>query len=322
MRVLVTGGAGYIGSHMVKRLLQSNVNVTILDDMSAGVSNEQHGAFLVRGRIDDVLLLKKIFTTARYDAVIHFAGYTSVSESVASPEKYFHNNFAASLALLNVATQCGVKKFIFSSTAAIFGSPAYIPIDESHPTSPINAYGESKLMFEWALKRFEIAHDVRWISLRYFNAAGADPQGELGEQHEPETHLIPLALRATYSAGQHLTIYGTDYDTPDGTCIRDYVHVCDLCEAHMLAVDHLIRGGSSKSYNLGNGEGYSVLDIIRTVENVTGQLVHIKHGPRRLGDPSRLVADSSKIREELGWKPLYDLDAIVNHAWAWECRGV
>ncbi|MFU6373809.1 UDP-glucose 4-epimerase GalE [Metapseudomonas otitidis] len=313
----MTGGAGYIGSHMVKRLMEEGHDIVVLDDLSAGHKNSLYDHCLVVGQVEDIELVSGLLSSGDFDAIFHFSGSTSVSESVLNPAKYFINNFCASLALLGVAVKFNVKNFIFSSTAAIYGAPRYTPVDEFHPEDPINAYGESKLMFERALKYFEAAYGIRYVSLRYFNAAGADPSGGLGERHEPETHLIPLALRAT-QPGNQLTVYGADYNTIDGTCVRDYIHVTDLCEAHSLALGHLIRGGGSRTYNLGNGEGYSVFEIIKAIEKVTGVAVNVKHGARRQGDPDRLIADSSKIRAELGWQPKYGLTQIIKHAWAWE----
>jgi len=318
MRILVTGGAGYIGSHMVKLLKLNGHDITTIDDLSTGHQDAVLAGTLIEGSLLNTELLETVVSAKIYDVVIHFAGSISVGESVTNPSKYYRNNLVASLNLLDVLSKHGVNKLVFSSTAAIFGNPQYVPIDESHPKVPINPYGETKLMFEQALASYEKEYGLKSVSLRYFNASGADPEGELGERHDPETHLIPLALRATSPAKTALTIFGNDYDTKDGTCVRDYVHVMDLCEAHLLAIDHLISGGDSRQYNLGNGEGYSVLEVIQTVERITGKMVNVCFGPNRLGDPASLVADSANIRNHWGWEPKYNLEEIVRHAWRWE----
>lgn len=318
-KVLVVGGAGYIGSHMVKQLLRANYKVTTLDDFSTGHRDAVLGGKLVEGSLADVALLDKMFASQRFDAVLHFASFIQVGESVSKPDKYYANNLANTLNLLNAMVRHGVSHIVFSSTAALFGEPQYVPIDEQHPVAPINPYGASKAMVEQVLRDYDRAYGLKSVCLRYFNACGADPEGELGERHDPETHLIPLALQAVSGRRGALTVFGSDYDTPDGTCIRDYVHVVDLCEAHMRALNYLASGGASAAFNLGNGDGYSVVEVVNAVGRVTGKAVPIIEGPRRAGDPARLVADSALAREILKWQPQYaELDTIISHAWAWE----
>lgn len=318
-KVLVVGGAGYIGSHMVKRLLQGNYAVTTLDDFSTGHRDAIVGGTLIEGSLSDVNLLDRTFAGNRFDAVMHFASFIQVGESVAQPARYYNNNLVNTINLLDAMTRHGVNRFVFSSTAAIFGEPQYVPIDEKHPVAPINPYGCSKAMVEQVLRDYDKAYGLKSVCLRYFNACGADPGGELGERHDPETHLIPLALQAVSGRRGALTVFGRDYDTPDGTCIRDYVHVADLCEAHVKALDWLNSGGASAAFNLGNGEGFSVAEVIKAVGRVTHIPVVVNEGSRRAGDPARLVADSGLARQRLGWKPQYgNLDAIISHAWSWE----
>ena len=319
MNILVVGGAGYIGSHMVKRLGQRGCAVTTLDDLSSGHRDAVLTGDFVQGDMADTELLRGLFAARKFDAVMHFASFIEVGESVREPAKYYRNNVANTLALLAAMREAGVDRFIFSSTAAIFGTPQYVPIDERHPRAPINPYGRTKNMVEDVLSDYERAYGLRSVCLRYFNAAGADPEGKLGERHDPESHLIPLALQAASGRRAGLSVYGTDYDTPDGTCIRDYVHVSDLCEAHWLALESLRDGASSQAYNLGNGNGFSVLEVIETAKKVTGVDFAVKHEARRAGDPPRLVADASAIKAKLGWLPRYaDLDTIIAHAWAFE----
>lgn len=320
MKLLVTGGAGYIGSHMVKLLSQHGHEVDTIDDLSNGYLDAVLAGKFIKGSLLDIDFLDGVFNASTYDAVLHFSGSIMVGESVKNPSKYYQNNLVASLNLLNVMIKHKVTRLVFSSTAAIFGNPQYIPIDEGHAKLPINPYGATKLMFEQVLSDYENSYDLKWVALRYFNAAGADPDGELGERHQPETHLIPLALRAIDQSNPNLTVFGADYDTPDGTCMRDYVHVTDLCDAHLLALDHLLSQGESRQYNLGIGQGYSVLDVIHTIESVTCKKVNFEYANRRAGDPGRLVADSSKIREDWNWCPKYNLEDIVRDAWRWECR--
>jgi UDP-glucose 4-epimerase len=321
MKVLVVGGAGYIGSHMVKNLHQSNIDIVVLDNLSAGFRSSVLFGEFVEGDIQDDVLLSALFTKHKFDAVIHFASFIQVGESVKLPSKYYKNNFSNTQTLLDAMVRYGVNKFIFSSTAAIFGEPEYVPIDEAHPKQPINPYGKTKLMVEQLLEDYDIAYGLKSVCLRYFNAAGADEKGRIGERHEPETHLIPLVLQAASKRRDAITIFGNDYDTNDGTCIRDYIHIDDLCDAHTLALNYLMSDGDSSAFNLGNGEGYSIREVINAAEKVSGNAINIINGQRREGDPARLIADSQKIIRELGWKPRYaDLETIVRHAWQWELK--
>lgn len=320
-KVLVVGGAGYIGSHMVWLLGQQGVEVVVLDNLSSGHRDAViHGQF-VHGDIADRLVLDKLFSAHEFDAVMHFASFIQVGESVLEPAKYYQNNVSNTLNLLNAMLAHGVKNFIFSSTAATFGEPNYVPIDERHPQQPINPYGRSKLMIEQALADYDQAYGLRSVCLRYFNAAGAHPEALLGERHDPETHLIPLVLQAASGRRAAISVFGRDYDTPDGTCIRDYIHVLDLADAHWLALKYLAQGGASNAFNLGNGDGYSVQAVIDTALAVTGRPIRVLDQPRRAGDPARLVADAAKCREVLGWMPVYaDLARIIEHAWRWELK--
>ncbi|MGD9842542.1 MAG: UDP-glucose 4-epimerase GalE [Steroidobacteraceae bacterium] len=319
LNILVVGGAGYIGSHMVKHLGQMGCRVTTLDNLSAGCRDAVLNSDFVLGDLADRPLLDELFAAQYFDAVMHFASFIQVGESVKEPAKYYQNNVANSLTLLDAMRAAGVTKFIFSSTAATFGEPRYSPIDEAHPQQPINPYGRSKLMVEQILADYEHAYGLKSVCLRYFNAAGADPDGQLGERHEPETHLIPLVLQVASGRRSHISVFGRDYETPDGTCIRDYIHITDLCEAHWLALQALINGEGSQAYNLGNGAGFSVQEVIDTAVVVTGRPISVVDGPRRIGDPARLVADSSLVRQKLGWRPQFaDLETIVAHAWNWE----
>lgn len=319
MNILVVGGAGYIGSHMVLTLSEGGHEVTTLDNLSGGHRDAVLRGEFILGDSGDSTLLDKLFTAQRFDAVMHFASHIQVGESVSHPAKYYDNNLARTLCLLDAMVRHEILHFVFSSTAAIFGEPEYSPIDESHPTRPINPYGRSKLMVEEILQDYDYAYGLRSIALRYFNAAGADPHGRLGERHQPETHLIPLVLQAASGRRPAITIYGRDYPTPDGTCIRDYIHVTDLCQAHLLALQHLIQGKPTTAYNLGNGNGFSVQEVIDTARRITGKAFKVQEGERRGGDAARLVADSSRAQLELGWTPAYpDLDDIIAHAWAWE----
>jgi len=321
VKILVTGGAGYIGSHMVRMLTQLDHTVVTFDDLSAGFRDAVLGGEFVRGSLHDKLALTALFGRHQFDAVVHFAGSIAVGESVRDPAKYYQNNLAGTLNLFDAMREGGVDKLVFSSTAAIFGVPQYVPVDESHPQIPINPYGISKWVTEQILRDYDAAYGMRSVALRYFNAAGAAPDAALGERHNPETHLIPLALRAAKGELSGLTVFGTDYDTPDGTCIRDYIHVVDLCDAHVLALRHLMSGGDGRVYNLGNGKGYSVREVIQMVERVSGKKIPVSHGQRRAGDPPRLVADASKICQDWGWVPQFgSLEQIVEHAWRWENR--
>jgi len=320
-RVLVVGGGGYIGSHMVDMLLSKGFEVTVLDNFSTGYRDALLGGDLVEGDLGDADVLDALFSRYTIDAVMHFAAYIEVGESVRDPGKYYLNNFSRTQVLLDAMRRHKVENFIFSSTAAVYGMPRGIPIAEDHPLSPINPYGRSKLAVEWLLEDYTRAYGLRYATLRYFNAAGADPQTRLGERHEPESHLIPLVLQAASGRRDGITVFGRNYDTPDGTCIRDYVHIVDLCSAHELALQALLDGQHAGVFNLGNGQGFSVQQVIDTVRDVTGREFTVHDGERRPGDPSRLVADSSRAIRELGWKPVYaDLATMVEHAWRWECR--
>ena len=320
MHVLVVGGAGYIGSHMVKLLGQRGFQVTVLDNLCAGHRDAVQGARFVLGDLGERDLLNTLFQAEHFDGVMHFASHIQVGESVREPAKYYLNNVFKTQYLLDAMVAHRVKCFIFSSTAAIFGEPLRVPIDEDHPKQPINPYGRGKWMVEQMLQDYDLAYGLKAVCLRYFNAAGADPEGQLGERHDPETHLIPLVLRAATSQ-RPVTVFGTDYDTPDGTCIRDYIHVNDLGEAHLLALQRLWDGVGSAAYNLGNGNGFSVREVIDTARTVTGREIPVVYGERRPGDPARLVADAHRARADLGWTPRYaDLATIIAHAWQWETR--
>jgi UDP-glucose 4-epimerase len=322
---LVIGGAGYIGSHMVKHLVTQGHQVIVVDDLSSGHADALIGGELIVHDFADRKFLDQLFTEHKFDGVFHFASQILVGESVSNPAKYYRANTFATLTLLEAMRDHGVNHFVFSSTAAVFGEPIHIPIDEMHPKVPVNPYGASKYMVEQMLADFDRAHGLKYVALRYFNAAGADPEARMGERHEPETHLIPLALQAVLGVRPPLKLFGIDYDTPDGTCLRDYIHVDDLASAHLLAMDYLHSGGASTAFNLGNGSGYSVREVIDTVAKVTGKLVPHEIAPRREGDPARLVADAAKAKELLGWEPHYGkLETIVKHAWQWELahRGV
>ena len=320
-RLLVIGGCGYIGSHMVKCLLAAGHSVQVLDDLSSGHRDAMLGGELVEGDCGDRALLDRLLIRGQLDGVLHFASFIQVGESVVDPAKYYENNVAKTLVLLQAMKDHGVGPLIFSSTAAVFGNPVHIPMAEDHPREPINPYGWSKRMVEQMLEDFDRAYGLRSVALRYFNAAGADPLGRIGERHDPETHLIPLALQAVSGRRAALKVFGRDYDTPDGTCVRDYIHVDDLAQAHLQALEYLWAGGASDAFNLGNGQGFSVQEVLDAVESVTGKPVPFVDAPRRAGDPARLVADSKRAREVLGWKPVYaELAQIVAHAWQWEQR--
>jgi len=325
--ILVTGGAGYIGSHVARALRRSGYEVLLFDNLSTGFRSLARGFELIEGDVGDDAKLRSVFKRVdvkRVDAVMHFAAHAYVGESVEEPRKYFGNNVVAALSLLNSALDAGIQRFVFSSSCAVYGVPAQIPITEDTPRAPVNPYGASKLFFENALEAYGGAYGLRSVSLRYFNAAGADESGEIGELHDPETHLIPLALQSATGAGPELQIHGDDYPTRDGTCVRDYVHVSDLADAHVRALQHLEkRGADSLALNLGTGRGYSVLEIIHAAEQAAGRSVPRKIGPRRPGDPPILVADASRAREVLGWTPQRDLADIMSSAWRWmqSCSG-
>ncbi len=316
--ILVVGGAGYIGSHMVRLLRERGMPHLVFDDFSSGHREAIADSPYVQGDLRSGRDLSNVLKDHPIDVVMHFAAFISVGESVREPAKYFDNNTTGVVTLLNTMRDHGVDKFVFSSTAAVFGEPNYVPIDEDHPKLPTSPYGESKLMVERILAAYETAYGFRSVCLRYFNAAGADPSAEIGEDHTPEEHLIPLAIQAATGKRPSLKIFGTDYDTPDGTCIRDYVHVCDLASAHLEAVNHLRLGGVSRQFNLGNGHGFSVREVLDTVSRVTGLEVPALAADRRPGDPARLIAASDRARKELGWTPEYSsLETIIAHAWAW-----
>jgi UDP-glucose 4-epimerase len=317
--ILVVGGAGYIGAHMVKRLAQAGFMPVVLDNLSAGQRAAVRDEKLVVCEMGDAAALDALMQAFQFAAVMHFASFIQVGESVSAPAKYYDNNVGNTVRLLEAMLRHKIECFIFSSTAAIFGDPEYVPIDEQHPKLPINPYGRSKWMVEQILADVEVAYGMRSSCLRYFNAAGADPDGEMGECHEPETHLIPLVLQAASGRREAITIYGQDYPTPDGTCIRDYIHVRDLCDAHLLALEALLAGKPSSRYNLGNGAGYSILEVIEAAERVTGRDIKRNSGERRAGDPPSLVADSALAKAQLGWTPQFAaLDTIIAHAWQWE----
>lgn len=314
MAVLVVGGAGYIGSHTAHVLQRKGYDVIIYDNLSTGHRELAEGFELVVGDIGDSAKLAKVLS--RCDSVMHFAAHAYVGESVQNPKKYYHNNVIAALTLLDAAIESRVRKFIFSSTCAVYGNPLKVPITESNPRQPVNPYGATKLAFENALEAYGRAYGLRYVSFRYFNAAGADENGKIGEIHDPETHLIPLIFQAIQGKRAALEIFGDDYPTPDGTCIRDYIHVTDLAEAHVLGLEYLSKGESA-AINLGTGKGHSVTEVVAAVEKITGHKVPINIGPRRPGDPPELVADPSLAQKLLKWKAKYSLDEIIRTAWNW-----
>lgn len=319
MKILVVGGAGYIGSHMVKQLANAGNDVITLDNLSYGYRDAVKYGEFVEGDLGDDSILDAVFKSGDIDAVMHFAGFIQVGESVVKPSMYYHNNVANTFTLLDAMLRHDVKNFIFSSTAAIFGEPDYTPIDEKHNKQPINPYGHSKLMIEQVLEDYDKAYGLRSTCLRYFNAAGADPDGELGERHVPETHLIPLILQAASGRRQDIKVFGDDYPTDDGTCVRDYIHINDLCEAHSLALQNMINKDQSARYNLGNGTGFSVKQVIDVAREVSGNDFKVTIEPRREGDPAVLVADTALAKQELNWQPKFDtLNEIVKTAWQWE----
>ncbi|HZN23099.1 MAG TPA: UDP-glucose 4-epimerase GalE [Burkholderiales bacterium] len=321
MRILVCGGAGYIGSHMVELLLAQGHEVTVFDNLSTGYRDAVLGGRFEFGDLGDSAALDRVLGAQTFDVVMHFAAFLRVEESMGQPGKYFRNNFCNTLNLLEAMLRHGVLRFIFSSTAAVYGEPQYVPVDEKHPRAPINPYGESKRMVEDALFYYAQAHGLQSVLLRYFNAASADPQARLGPRHNPLTHLIPLVLRAAAGVNPNVKVFGRDYPTPDGTAVRDYIHVCDLCEAHLRAIEYLIGGGETQAFNLGVGRGYSVQEVIDAVRRVTGREFDVITEGRRPGDPGQLVADPSLARRVLGWSPRYaEIDTIVAHGWAWQAK--
>jgi UDP-arabinose 4-epimerase len=318
VNILVTGGAGYIGSHTCKALAQAGVTPVSLDNLVYGHQWAVRWGPLERGDIADRAMLDDVMRRYRPQAVMHFAAYAYVGESVQDPGKYYRNNVAGTLTLLEAMRDHAVGAVVFSSTCATYGCPTALPIREDHPQHPVNPYGASKLMVERMLRDFDAAHGIRSISLRYFNAAGADPAGEIGESHDPETHLIPLLLEAADGRRPALTIYGEDYDTPDGTCIRDYIHVSDLADAHVLALRSLLDGAGTTAFNLGNGEGFSVRQVVERARAVTKKDIRVIIGARRVGDPPVLVADATRALETLGWRPKHtSLDDSLETAWRW-----
>jgi UDP-glucose 4-epimerase len=320
--ILVTGGAGYIGSHVVKMLAGRGYTPVVYDSLENGHRDFVSEYELVQGDIGDYETLAALFKKRRIECVMNFASYIAVGESVQNPLKYYRNNVAKTLELFRAMNDHGVKRFIFSSTAAVYGYPEAVPIREESPLCPINPYGRTKHIIEQVLGDLDASDFFRSISLRYFNAAGADPSGSIGESHVPETHIIPLVMRAVLEDDYSLTIFGTDYKTPDGTCLRDYIHVNDLASAHVLALENILAENTTKVFNLGNGTGFSVREVIESVRRVTGKEPRVQEGPRRPGDPDALVASSERARAELGWKPeMADLDTIVETAWKWERRG-
>jgi UDP-glucose-4-epimerase GalE len=317
----VTGGAGYIGSHVAKALARAGYVPVTFDNLGNGHREAVRWGPLVQADLADVSALERAIKAHAIEAVIHLAGFIEVGESVREPARFYRNNFANALAVLEAMRVAEVGVFVFSSTAAVYGVPQRVPMTEDHPTSPVNPYGESKLMVEWALRALHRAHGLRWMALRYFNASGADRDGEIGESHEPESHLIPRACLAALGRLPPLQIFGNDYPTPDGTAVRDYIHVEDLAAAHVRALEHLRAGGESLALNLGTGSGHSVAAVIRAVERVSGRKVPLEYAPRRAGDPPVLVADPSAAQRVLGWHAaIPDLDAIVASAWRWHAR--
>jgi UDP-glucose-4-epimerase GalE len=322
MRVLVTGGAGYIGSHTAKALAKAGHEPHVLDNLSSGHRWAAKWGPLLEWDLADTEMLPQFLENERVEAVLHFAACLLVGESIQEPRKYFWNNVVNTLHLLDAMLEAGVKQIVFSSSAAVYGNPQEVPIPEDHPKEPVNPYGETKLAMERALKWYGNAYGLKWVALRYFNAAGADPDGELGECHDPEAHLIPLTIQAALGQRPLVEIYGTDYPTPDGTAIRDYIHVTDLADAHVRALDYLADGGESRALNLGTGQGNSVREVINSVGRISPRPVPFREGPRREGDPPVLVADASHAGKILGWKPQHSrLDAIIQSAWNWHSKG-
>ncbi len=319
--ILVTGGAGYIGSHAVKALIGEGYEVIVLDNLVYGhreLVEEVLKVELVVGDISDRPLLDKLFASRNIAAVMHFSAYAYVGESVTDPAKYYRNNVVGTLTLLEAMIAASIKQFVFSSTCATYGVPHTVPITEDHSQNPINPYGATKLMVERILEDFDVAYGLKSVYFRYFNAAGADPTGLLGEDHNPETHLLPLVLMAALGKRDSVSIFGTDYPTPDGTCIRDYIHVTDLADAHILGLEYLLNGGDTNVFNLGNGQGFSVKEAIDTAKVVTGREIKVVMSDRRPGDPPILVGSSDKARNILGWEPKYPaLKEILTHAWKW-----
>ncbi|GIP55583.1 UDP-glucose 4-epimerase GalE [Paenibacillus vini] len=318
MAILVTGGAGYIGSHTVAELLDKGKEVVVIDNLQSGHRGALLGGKLYEGDLRDKELLAKLFAENEIEAVIHFAANSLVGESMQNPVKYYDNNVYGTLCLLEAMDAANVRKIVFSSTAATYGEPDKVPIEETDPTQPTNVYGETKLMMERMMSWFNKVLGIKYVALRYFNAAGAHESGRIGEDHNPESHLIPLILQTALGQRDSIKVFGDDYNTPDGTCVRDYIHVGDLADAHMRAVDYLIGGGDSNVFNLGNGQGFSVKEVIAKVKEVTGRDFPVVLSPRREGDPAILIASSDKARTVLGWEPTRNkLDDIIRSAWEW-----
>ncbi len=315
--IVVVGGAGYIGSHNVRKLIKSGYKVIVYDNLSKGHIESVEGVDFVKGDISDSTKLKETFYKYKIDAVMHFAAFIEVGESVLKPSDYYKNNVIDVVTLLDTMVECNIKYFVFSSTAAVFGEPEYTPINEKHPKNPINPYGRTKLMIEEILKDYDRAYGLKYAVLRYFNAAGADEAGDIGESHNPETHLIPLILKTALGERESIKIYGNNYDTKDGTCLRDYIHVNDLASAHILALKKMFETNISESFNLGSGEGFSVREIIEKSKVITGIDFKVEEIEKREGDPAVLIADSKKAEEKLGWKREYGIDKIIETAWAW-----
>ena len=317
MAILVTGGAGYIGSAAVEDLTAKGEEVVVVDNLVYGHQDALDSSVpFYKGEIGDENLIRKITSEHNIEACMHFSAYAYVGESVEKPQKYYENNFVQTLKLLDVLIEKNIKKFIFSSTCATYGEPQYVPIDEKHPQNPVNPYGMTKFMVEKVLRDYDAAYDLKFVALRYFNACGAS--GGCGEHHDPETHLIPLILFAAQGRRDSISIFGDDYPTPDGTAVRDYIHISDLSDAHLLALEHLRRGGDSEFINLGNGTGFSVREVVEAARKITGKEIKAEITTRRAGDPSRLVADAKKAREVLGWNPQFpEIEKIIESAWAW-----
>lgn len=321
MTILVTGGAGYIGSHSVLALQKAGYEVVILDNLVYGHQDLVEtvlGTKLIVGDTNDRSLLQRVFAEYKIDAVMHFAAYAYVGESVTKPAKYYRNNVLGTFTLIEAMREAKINNFVFSSTCATYGIPDSVPIAEEQPQNPINPYGATKLMVERILQDFSSAYNFRSVCLRYFNAAGADPKGKLGEDHNPETHLIPLVLQTALGQRESISIFGTDYDTPDGSCVRDYIHVLDIAQAHILALEYLLKDGKTDVFNLGNGNGFSVKEVIKTARKITGKEIKAEISDRRPGDPPALVGSGAKARQVLNWKPQYaQLEDIISHAWQW-----
>jgi len=316
--ILICGGAGYIGSQINKLLSENGYETVVFDNLSKGHREAVKWGVLENGDLSKIEDLEKVFSKYQIEVVFNFAASIEVGESVKDPEKYYFNNVVNTLNLLSVMKKHGVDKIVFSSTAATFGIPEYVPIDEKHPQNPINPYGKTKMMIENIFKDYETAYGLKYVVFRYFNACGADSGSEIGEWHEPETHLIPILLEVAAGKREFFQLNGTDYQTEDGTCVRDYVHVEDLASAHLLGLKHLLNGGDSRFYNLGGGPGYSNKEVVEAAKKVTGKEFEVRIGPRRAGDPDKLVASSEKIRQELGWEPKYrDIEEIIKTAWNW-----